>query len=95
MKKLLFIAIIIVSCKKELPDITYPTGTRFNLKNTSLDNIALDKNGLRVVPTNPFTVESIWPKKSSGIKFYTCHSANGNEYKIPETNMDILYIPSN
>ena len=95
MKKLLLLMIVIVlaGCKKEASNIIYPSGTQFNVKNISLNNLAISNNGVMVVPQNPFTVDELWPNDASAIKFYACHSANGNEYKMPESNMDIISIP--
>ena len=95
MRKLLLLlsVIVLVGCKKEQSNIIYPSGTLFNVKNVSLNNLALPSNGGMVVPQNPFTVDELWPNDASAIKFYACHSANGNEYKMPESNMDIISIP--
>lgn len=95
MKKLLLLLIVIVlaGCKKEQSNIIYPSGTLFNVKNVSLNNLALSNNGVMVIPENPFTIDELWPNNSSDLKYYTCHSANGNEYKMPESNMDIISIP--
>lgn len=96
MKKLLLLLIVIVlaGCKKEQANIIYPSGTLFNVKNVSLTNLALQNNGVTVIPQNPFTIDELWPNDASAVKYYTCHSANGNEYKMPENNMDIISIPS-
>jgi hypothetical protein len=95
MKKLLLllIVIVLVGCKKEASNIIYPAGTLFNVKNVSLSNLALPNNGVMVIPENPFTIIELWSNDQSTIKYYTCHSANGNEYKMPESNMDIISIP--
>jgi hypothetical protein len=96
MKKLSLLTLIVImlaGCKKEQSNITYPSGTRFNIKNVSLKNLALpNSDGVMIVPENPFIIDDVWPGETSTIKFYTCHSTNGNSYKMPETNMDIISI---
>lgn len=90
---LLLIVILLTGCKKEESNMTYPSGTRFNIKNVSLKNLAMPNgDGIMIVPENPFIVDDVWPNETSTIKFYACHSANGNAYKMPETNMDIISI---
>jgi hypothetical protein len=95
MKKLLLLllVIILVGCKKEASNIIYPAGTLFNVKNVSLNNLALSSNGAMLTPENPFTVVELLLTESSSLKYYTCHSANGLTYKMPESNMDIISIP--
>jgi len=95
MKKLLLLLIVIIlaSCKKEASNITYPSGTLFNVKNVSLENLALPNNGVMVIPQNPFTIDEVWSNDQSTVKYYSCHSANGNKYKMPESNMEIISIP--
>ncbi len=95
MKKLLLLLIVIIlaSCKKETSNITYPSGTLFNVKNVSLNSLAIPNNGVMVTPQNPFIIDELWSSDQSSQKFYTCHSANGNEYKMPESNMEIISIP--
>ena len=90
---ILLIVIILTGCKKEQLNITYPSGTRFNIKNVSLKNLALpNSNGIMIIPENPFIIDDVWPNGESSIKYYTCHSINGNAYKMPETNMTIISI---
>jgi len=93
MRKLLLIVIILAGCKKEASNIIYPSGTTFNVKNISLNSLALPNNGVMVVPQNPFTIDGLWSNDQTSIKYYICHSANGNVYKMPESNMDIISIP--
>jgi hypothetical protein len=95
MKKLfpLLMIIMLAGCKKEQSNITYPSGTRFNIKNVSLKNLALPNNeGIMITPENPFIIDDVWPNEASNIKYYSCHSINGNVYKMPESNMDIISI---
>ncbi|MGY3211570.1 hypothetical protein [Mucilaginibacter sp. HD30] len=95
MKKLLLLLTVVVmaGCKKEASNIIYPSGTQFNIKNIALNSLAVSNNGVMVIPENPFTVDELWPNEASDIKFYACHSANGNAYKMPESNMAIISIP--
>ncbi len=95
MKKLLLLLIVIIlaGCKKEQSNMVYPSGTLFNVKNTSLNNLALSSNGVMVTPENPFTVDALLLTESSTVKYYTCRSANGLKYQMPESNMDIILIP--
>ncbi len=95
MKKLLFLLILVVmaGCKKEQSNIIYPAGTLFNVKNVSLSNLALSNNGVMLTPQNPFTVDELLLTERSNLKYYICHSANGLQYKMPESNMDIISIP--
>lgn|GEM_PF-5776844 len=96
MKKLLLLLIVIMlaGCKKEQSNIVYPSGTRFNVKNILLENLALpNDDGVLIIPENPFTIDDLWSNDASALKYYICHSANGNEYKMPESNMDIISMP--
>jgi len=91
MKKLLIIALLIAGCKKESATVTYPTGTTFNVKGISLQSLAQLHNASQVVPQNPFTVDSLDKSDSySSLNYYHCHSVNGNIYKMPQSNMDVI-----
>ena len=95
MKKLLLVVLILGSCKKENSNITYPAGTRFNLKNISLASLAQMHEGINVIPQNPFTIDDLWPNSlEPDLKYYTCHSTNGNEYKMPENDMQVISVPT-
>jgi len=91
MKKLLLIALLLGSCKKENVNVLYSAGTMFNVKNISLVSLAQMHDGVNVVPENPFTIDDIWPNsQDANLTYYVCHSANGNQYKMPENDMEIL-----
>jgi len=95
MKKLFLIVLILGGCKKENTNIIYPAGTLFNLKNISLSSIAQVHNGVNLTPENPFTIDALWTESiDTGLLYYVCHSANGNQYKMPENNMQIISIPT-
>jgi hypothetical protein len=93
MKKLLLIVLILGSCKKQNLNIIYPSGTRFDLKNISLNSLAQMHNGIEVIPENPFIIDDIMSNSAEAVTYYDCHSANGNVYQMPENNMQIISTP--
>lgn len=92
--KLLILSIIVFlcACKKQNDLIIYTPGTQFNYTTSNnISGLKQQHNGTWVIPANPFTIDSICPQSVyPDDMFYYCHSINGNQYQMPESDMKII-----
>lgn len=88
----LILILFLCACKKQNDLLIYTPGTKFNYtRSNNISGLKQLHDGKWVIPNNPFTIDSlslqsVYPDDM----FYFCHSANGNQYQMPESDMEII-----